>query len=229
MDIETAPAVAYIWRLWDENIGLDQIIAPSRTICFSAKFVGDKKTEFYSEWEHGHDVMIREAHRLISEAEAIITYNGDKFDIPKLMGEFVLAGLEPPPPPTSIDVLKAVKKLGFFSNRLAFIGPALQIGSKVKHEGFRLWKDTLDGDAKARAKMQKYCIQDVVLLEKVYKKIRPFIRNHPHTGKTKGTSCGACGSEKLQSRGYRRTKVMKIQRIQCQSCGGWQDGKREKL
>lgn len=221
--------MAYVWRLWDVNIGLDQVISPSRTICFSAKFIGDKKTQFYSEWEHGHDVMIKEAHRLISEAEAIITYNGDKFDLPKLMGEFVFAGLQPPPPPTSIDVLKAVKKLGFFSNKLAFVGPALEIGGKVKHEGFRLWSDTLNGCPRARAKMEKYCIQDTLLLEKVYKKIKPYIRNHPRTSSVKGEICGSCSSSKLHSRGYRYTKAFKIQRIQCQDCGGWQDGKRTKL
>lgn len=198
-------------------------------ICFGAKWLGSKATLFYSEWEHGTEAMVQAAHTLMSEADAVITYNGDKFDIPKLMGEFLLAGLRPPAPPTSIDVFKSIKKLGFFSNKLAFIGPALKIGAKLKHEGFNLWKDTLAGSTKAQNKMQKYCIQDVVLLEKVYNKIKPWIRNHPHTGDASPTSCGGCGSDKLQSRGYRRTKAFSIQRIQCQSCGAWQDGKRSKV
>lgn len=197
-------------------------------ICFCAKWLNEKETIFRSEWEHGTEEMVRTAHRLVSEADAVVTYNGDKFDIPKLMGEFLLAGLQPPPPPTSIDVYKAIKKLGFFSNKLAFIGPALQIGQKVKHEGFRLWKDTLDGVEKAQAKMQKYCIQDVILLEKVYRKIKPWIRNHPTMPGAAPSSCGSCNSTKLQSRGYRRTKAFRIQRLQCVTCGSWQDGKREK-
>jgi ribonuclease D len=76
--------------------------------------------------------------------------------------------------------------------------------------------------------MGKYCKQDVKLLEKLYLKVRPFIKNHPHLGKA-AHECGACNSNHVQSRGYRRTKYFRIQRLQCQACGQWQDGKREKI
>ena len=198
-------------------------------LCVGLKFAEDKEVTLLSEWEHGHKEMIKETHRYLSEADAVVTYNGDKYDLKKLEGEFLLAGLPPPPTPTSIDCLKAVKKFGFFMNRLAFVGPFLKLGGKVEHEGFSLWKKVDNGDEKAQNKMAKYCKQDVVLLEKLYKKIRPYIRNHPHTGTTKGLECGACGSTKLQSRGYRRTKSFRIQRVQCQNCGSWSDGKREKV
>ena len=87
----------------------------------------------------------------------------------------------------------------------------------------------MEGDEPAQKRMARYCKQDVKLLEKLYLKIRPFIRNHPHMGEVKGHECGACGSRHLQSRGYRRTKTMRIQRLQCQKCGSWSDGKREKV
>ena len=226
LDIETRPAVAYVWRTFKENIGYEQVLDPGGMICFAAKWVGEPEVFFYSDWGNGRAEMVRAAHALISEADAVITYNGDKFDLPKLHGEFILDGLAPPPPITSIDVVKHVRKLGFLMNRLAFIGPLLRVGQKVKHEGFDLWAKVIDGDPKAREKMQKYNIQDVVLLEKLYKKIRPYIKNHPHLGNEK-RECGACGGNKLHSRGFRRTKVFRIQRLQCQSCGAWQDGKKE--
>src|SRR3546814_9474335 len=78
--------------------------------------------------------MVVALHKLLSEADAVVTYNGDRYDIPKAMGEFVLEGLMPPPPPTSIDLMKAVKKLGFVMNRLAFIGPLLKVGQKRSEE-----------------------------------------------------------------------------------------------
>jgi len=226
LDIETRPAVAYVWRTFKENIGYEQVLDPGGMICFAAKWAGSSETEFYSEWTHSRGEMLRQAHRLLSEAEAIVTYNGDKFDLPKLQGEFLAEGLPPTPPLTSIDVLKTVRKLGFLMNRLAFIGPLLKVGEKVKHEGFDLWAKVVAGDEKARTKMRKYNIQDVVLLEKLYLKLRPFIRNHPHMGREK-RECGACGSNNVQSRGFRRTKTFRISRIQCQSCGSWSDGKRE--
>jgi len=229
LDIETAPIKAYVWRLWDQNVGLNQIIENGGILCVGMKFMDSRVSYLFSEWEHGKQRMLEEVHALMSEADAVVTYNGDRFDLPKLNGEFLLAGLKPLPPITSIDVYKAVKKLGFISNKLAFIGPLLKTGGKLKHEGFDLWTKVIDGDPVAQRKMTRYCLQDVTLLEKVYKKVRPYIKNHPHMGSTKTLACGACGSSHVQSRGYRRTKAFRIQRIQCQSCGSWQDGTRSKV
>lgn len=228
LDIEWRPTKAYVWRAWDETIHPEKIIEHGGLLCVGVKWFGEKETEVFTEWEHGHEGMVRAIHTLLTEAEAVVTYNGDKYDLRKLEGEFLLAGLPPPPPPTSIDCLKAVKKFGFFMNRLGFVAPFLGLGSKLEHEGMSLWTKVDKGDPRAQKKMAKYCAQDVILLEKLYKKIRPYIRNHPHTGKTKGIACGACNSTRLQSRGVRRTKMFKIQRIQCQDCGSWSDGKREK-
>lgn len=229
LDIETKPAKAYVWKLFDVNIGLEQLIEPSAPICVAAKFVGEKKIHFFSDWKDGHESMIVGIHSLISEADALITYHGDGFDLPKLRGEFVLAGLAPPPPVTSIDVLKTVKKLGFQSNKLAFVGPMLKVGEKVKNEGFSLWSSVMDGDKSAQNRMQTYCIGDVTLLEDVYLMLLPYVVNHPYLGDTGAGVCGACGAHDFQKRGFRRTKSFLIQRLQCNSCGSWQDGVRKKV
>jgi len=227
LDIEWRPALAYVWRMWDENIGPDQLIDHGGMLCFCAHWEGSKDFEFYAEWTDGRKGMAEAALRLLEEADAVVTYNGDKYDLPKITGEILLAGLNPPPVVTSIDCIKAVKKFGFNMNRLAYIGPLLKVGGKVKHQGFNLWKDVMAGDAKAQATMKKYCIQDVRLLANLYRKIKPFIRNHPHMGKDKH-ECGACGSNHMHSRGMRRTKAFKIQRLQCVNCGSWSDGQRTK-
>lgn len=228
VDIEWAPALAYVWRMWDENISPDQLIDHGGMLCFCAHGEGSKEFQFYSQWTDGREGMAKAALQLLTEADAVVTYNGDRYDLPKLTGEILLAGLSPPPMPTSIDVLKAVKKFGFNMNRLAYIGPLLNVGGKIKHQGFNLWKDVLAGKSVAQKKMERYCIQDVRLLAKLYKKVRPFIRNHPFMGTSKH-ECGACGSNNTQSRGTRRTKYYLIQRIQCQSCGSWSEGSRKKV
>lgn len=227
-DIEWKPAKAYVWQCWDVNIAPNQLIDEGGLLCFSAMWEGSKEVIFKSEWADGREDMIKTLHDLWSQADAIIGYNSDKYDNRKSMGEFLLAGLKPPAPITSIDLLKAVKKMGFIMNRLAYIGPLLKIGKKIKHEGFELWTAVENGDVKAQARMRRYCIQDTRLLVPLYKKIRPFIVNHPHLGEKKH-ECGACGSNHVQHRGYRRTKSFKIQRIQCVSCGSWQSGKREMI
>ena len=229
LDIETKPATAYVWRMWDENITPEQLIDEGGMICFCAHWLGTKEHLFYADWIDGHSTVVKAAHKLLTEADAVVTYNGDRFDLPKLQGEFLREGLNPPPPPTSIDAIKTVKKLGFVMNRLAYIGPLLKIGAKVKHEGFGLWKAVMEGDEKAQRRMQKYCIQDVRLLARLYRVIRPYIKNHPHMNEQGSNTCGACGSDKLHSRGVRRTKGFLIQRMQCQQCGAWQDGQRKKV
>jgi hypothetical protein len=227
LDIEWKPAIAYVWQLYDVNIALNQLIDDGGLLCFAAKWLGERKMHFCAEWESGGRTgMAEAAHALFSEADAIVTFNGDKYDNPKLLGEFLLAGLPPPPPHTSIDVYKAVKKLGFLSNKLAYIGPKLVGDSKVKHEGMELWVKAMNGCPKARRMMKRYNCQDVTLLEDVYLKVRPYIRNHPHLGMRGPRQCGACGSGHVHVSKYRRTKASRIQQLHCQTCGSYFDGQR---
>lgn len=227
-DVEWEPATAYVWRMWDENITPSQLIDEGGLLCFCAKWSHEKEYQFYSKWADGRQAMAEKLLELFTEADAVVTYNGDRYDIRKAKGEILLAGLSPPPPVTSIDLLKTVKQMGFVMNRLAYIGPLLGVGKKIKHEGFDLWRSVCEGDEKAQKKMSKYCIQDVRLLVKLYERLKAHIKNHPHMGATK-KECGACGSNHVQSRGYRRTKHYRIQRVQCQSCGSWSEGVREKV
>jgi hypothetical protein len=227
IDIEWKPALAYVWRMYDENISPDQLVDAGGLLCFCAHWHGSKEYMFFSEWEDGQYGMAQAALSLLNECDAVVTYNGDKYDLPKLRGSIILAGLTPPAPPTSIDLIKVVKKFGFVMNRLAYIGPLLNVGGKMKHEGFRLWRLVLEGDSKAQKRMEKYCVQDVKVLVALYNRILPFIDNHPTLDGEAG-SCGACGSLHVQSRGYRRSKFFKTQRLQCQSCGAWSTGKRQK-
>ena len=117
LDLETSPNVGHIWSLWKQNIGLNQLMQSGSVISFAAKWHGNKKVLFYSDHHDGHDVMIQAAHDLISEADAVIHYNGTSFDMPWLHTEFLLAGLTPPKPYKNIDLLlTARKKFRFVSN-----------------------------------------------------------------------------------------------------------------
>ncbi len=227
LDIEWRPTKAYVWQAWDENIHPEKIIEHGGLLCVGYKWRGKRKTHILSEWEHGHQGMVEGIHAAISEADAVVTYNGDKYDIPKLNGEFLLAGLAPPPPCTSIDLIKTVRKFGYFMNRLGFIGPFLGLGQKVEHEGMALWTKVEAGNRDAQRRMSRYCKQDVDLTEKLYEKVLPYIRNHPHLGLTEREACGACGSKNTQRRGFRYTKAFRIQRIQCTDCGSWHDGQKK--
>lgn len=231
LDIETAPAIAYVWGLHDQNIGLEQLIQPSRILCWSAKWFGEKKI-YYADERGGTAKMLRGIHELICQADAVVGYNSDGFDLQKLSGEMVFHRLEPLPPVTSIDLFKTVRGLGYISGKLAFVGPHLGIGEKVKHEGFGLWAGCMKGDKKSWAKMRAYNEQDTELLERLYEALRPYIKNHPTLGEPKPPratiSCPVCQSTRTSLRGTRRTKVSVIARVQCRDCGSWSDGPRSR-
>jgi DNA polymerase elongation subunit (family B) len=229
IDIEWRPTKALVWQAWDQNIGADFIMEHGGLLCVGAKWYGEKKVHLFSDWEHGHEEMVKATHEMLCEADGVVTYNGDKYDLPKLSGEFLLHGLPPPPPATSLDLYKTVRKFGYFMNKLAFIGPFLGLGSKMEHEGINLWKKVDAGDKDAENRMAKYCKQDVRVTEELYTKILPYIRNHPRLTITEKEQCPACGGKHTQRRGPRYTRCFQIQRLQCTSCGHWFDGARTGL
>lgn len=227
LDIETKPATVYTFGIRDQHITHKQVKEDGGTICVGLKWRGERKVRVVSEWEHGYQGMLDEVHAALCEADAVATYNGARFDIPKLMGNFLIAGMSPPPPLTQIDIYRTARGMGLLSSKLDYVSQLLGLGNKVKHEGLDMWIKVMNGDAAAQARMAKYCAGDVRLLEQAYEKIRPFIRNHPHLAETRRAECGACGSSRTQARGFHRTRASVTQRYQCQACGSWSLGKRE--
>jgi RNase P subunit RPR2 len=230
LDLETAPITAYVWGLWKQNISLKQIIDTSRVMCFAAKWQDERgKPSFYSEWRDGHESMIRALFELVNEADAIVTYNGKNFDLPVANREFLLYGLGKPAPHTDIDLYQVVKSnFRFASNKLDNVAQELGLGSKTQHTGFQLWVDCMNKDEKAQKLMEKYNVQDVVLLPKLYEALLPWISKHPNyalfTDDTRPT-CTNCGSHKVQSRGVQHNKTQSYNRYQCASCGTWMRGR----
>jgi len=229
LDIETSPNVADVWDLYKPTVGINQIRESSRVICFAAKWLHQPKTGFWSEWKDGHDAMVRRAHDLLGEADAVVHYNGESFDIPHLNREFLLARLAPPAPFQQVDLLKVVRaNFKFPSNKLAYVSAALGYEGKIEHEGHALWTKVLAGDAKAQRAMRKYNIRDVDCLEELYDHLLPWIPSPPShaVNGAEGNVCPFCGSAQHQRRGYAYTAQGRYQRFQCQACSGWFRGVR---
>lgn len=224
IDIENRPNLGYIWDLWNQNLGLGQLVEVAETISFAAKWHGSKKVEFYSVYHHGKEEMLAQAHRLLSEADVVVGYNSKNFDMKHLNREFVLAGMDPPAPYQQVDLYLAVKRqFKFTSNKLDHVATELGLGSKTEHTGFKLWRDCMAGSEKAWALMRKYNKQDVVITEKLYDKLKPWILGHPQVGLYEGLAdvCPNCGSGDYQSRGLAYTAVSIYQRFRCNDCGKW--------
>jgi DNA polymerase elongation subunit (family B) len=222
LDIETAPHLAAIWGLYDQNVATNQIIKPGYTLCWAAKWYDQKQVMFSSVLD-GHRTMVREIHKLLSECDAVCHYNGTKFDIPTLNKEFLLLGLTPPAPYKQIDLLQTARRqFRLASNKLDYVASQLGLGSKVKHKGFDLWLECMAKKPGAWRTMRKYNKQDVALLELVYKRLLPWIKAHPNLSAYAGEiCCPKCESHRAQARGYAVKELKRYQRFQCSDCGTW--------
>lgn len=226
IDIETSPNLAYVWGIWEQNIALNQMVTVSKTLCWSAKWLGEKRVMFDSIHQSTEKQMLKGIHKLLDEADVVVHYNGRKFDVPTLNKEFLLNGMNPPAPYKQVDMLQVARgAFRFQSNKLDHVAKQLGLGHKVTHEGFELWVKCMAGDNAAWKRMKKYNMHDVVLLEKVYQKMLPWIKGHPNRSAHDGVeSCTRCGGRKLQRRGEGRNASGTYARFQCVDCGGWSSG-----
>lgn len=228
LDIETAPNTAYVWGLWKQNISISQIVDSSSILCWSAKWYGEDDIMFNSIINPGKKKMVQNMHKLLNQADVVVHYNGSRFDIPTLNKEFLELGMLPPAPYKQVDLLRTARQqFRFPSNKLDYIAQALGLGKKHRHEGFELWIKCMNRDKEAWQTMEKYNVQDVVLLEKVYQRFLPWIKSHPNHGTALNVSacCPTCGSSHLTKRGFNLSQAGKYQRYQCMSCGTWSSSK----
>jgi hypothetical protein len=223
LDIETAPNTVFTWGLFNQYVGLEQIIKPGYTLSWAAKWLGESEVMFESIASTSPKKMIQRIHKLIDQADAVVHYNGSKFDMPVLNKEFLLHKLPPPSPVQQIDLLRTVRKqFRLSSNKLDFVAQSLGLGSKESHKGFSLWVGCMNKDKESWEIMERYNKQDVVLLESLYNHLLPWIKSHPNMSVFHRTECCPhCSSKDYQKRGIQLTRLGEYQRYRCNKCNTW--------
>lgn len=224
LDIETAPTKAYVWSLFKTTIAINQIEEPGYTLCWAAKWEGSKEI-LYSSVNDGEKAMMKGIHKLLDEADVIVHFNGKKFDIPTINREFVRLGFMPPTTYKQVDLYHTVRReFRFQSNKLDFVCQQLGLGSKTQHKGMDLWTGCMNGLKSSWKVMERYNKQDVRLLPKLYKRLLPWIANHPNMAlyedpSTDIPTCRNCGGTHVIKKGIERTNVLTYQRYKCVDCG----------
>lgn len=230
IDIESIPNLVWRWSLFDSSpVSPDMIVQPGRPICFAAKWHGEKGVAFHSEHHDGKKAWIKAAHAMLSEADIVVGYNSQSFDVPHLNRVFWVNKMDPPSPFRQVDLYKVIRsQFNFPSNKLGYVSTEIAIGEKVKHEGWGLWEKCIADDDAAWSRMRKYNIGDVDLTEELYDRVLPWIPNHPNVATIAGRSdaCPKCGSEEgFISRGYRHNSVTRRALFQCRHCRGYVSGR----
>jgi len=234
-DLETLPDPNEAVKVWPQISAF-----PGRTlratitscICAGWKVFGEKKAHVVSAWDFPKawkkDVnndyhVVKAIYDELCDADCIVTHNGKRFDERYLQTRLLKHGLPPLPRILHVDTKQvAQRNLFSFSNKLDYLGEQFIGERKLDHEGWELWVKVFRRDEKSQNKMARYCKQDVNLLEKNFRKLRPFMRNIPnHNLFTEGTRgvCHNCGSSRIKSAGMKYTNTNSYQRLRCKDCG----------
>lgn len=230
-DIETTHNVVAVFQLKNNDyIQPENILQERWVVCASWKILGEKKVhavstldnpKLFSEDPTSDRHVIETLHKVLSSADVLVHHNGDSFDLKFVEARMLIHGLPPLPPITTIDTLTAARKRFLFNaNKLDYLGAILGVGRKKPTTG-GLWLEVLRGNKSAIREMVSYNKQDVLLLERVFMKLRPYIQSHINRELFGKTGCPRCGSLKVQSRGFHRAISRVYRRFQCQGCSGW--------
>ena len=228
IDIETSYATGWFWRPgYNLNITYDQILTEPAIICVCYKY-NDSGKVYSLSWDKGDDKeLCKEFHRILNTADIVVGHNGDKFDIPWLKTRMLFHGISNMPEIQSIDTLKIARsKFKFNSNRLDYLGKFFGFGGKKDTGGIDLWHDIIQHNSNiALKKMISYCCRDVILLEKVFKKLNPYTKPKTNVAAFKQkrkVDCPECGSDNCTSMGNRYTIAGgHYKRMKCNSCHKW--------
>lgn len=200
------------------------------------KVYGENKTHCINAWDFkswvkdvNDDREICDAIKeVLSDADAIVTYNGKRFDWKVLQTRFLFNDIVPLHKIPHIDCCNIAKgNLYAINNRLNTIAELTTGEQKQKHDGWEMWEKVRDRDPKAMRDMERYCKRDVDVLEGVFKKLMPIITQIPNFNYFKRRDisgdkdmCPRCGSTRQIKNGTRITRSGPQQRFRCNDCGG---------
>lgn len=210
----------WFWNTGKQYVTPEQVFTDTKIICIAYKWRDDKKTHVLT-WNSKHDEkeMLESFVKTASEADAVIGHNGKYFDLRHIQARLAFYRLSPLPMVFIGDTLLSSRRaLKLPSHKLSYLAKFFGVGGKVETGGIDLWHDVLKGSKSALKKMCDYCKGDVTLLEKVHKKLEPYI-NVYHTRATIPMQCPSCKGRLRLYGTYRVSGVRKVQRFLCTACG----------
>lgn len=237
LDIETSPIEGFVWSLWKQNVGLNQIKRDWTVLSVAFKQLEYKKVHYYdvSEQEDVFDdlPLMHIIWTVLDESDIIIAQNGKKFDARKINARLLELGFPPPRPYKIIDTMLSARAIAAFtSNKLEWLAKILTSYRKDKHtefQGFDLWTACMNGVPAAWRAMRRYNLQDIPTCEAVYLALRPWIIGHPNVAMyytDDARRCPRCGSVHLTvlTRPV-YTQSGQYEQYRCDDCGGYARGR----
>jgi len=224
-DVETSFYHFVGWGTYKQFIQHHQITKHQYIISWAAKWLYDDNVQSDivtpEESKNRDDKRVLQSiHKLLDEADIVIGHNGDRFDLRKLRWRFISNEMKPPSPFKIIDTLKVARREFFApSYKQDFLTKYFKLENKLSTE-FQLWIDCEAGIQERLDEMAEYNKHDVIGLEQMYLKIRPYIHNHPNLGVLMDKDvCPTCGADDIiETDAEYLTSANKFPVYRCDSC-----------
>ena len=202
-------------------------------LCMGYKWLGQKKIHCPSlldhpgKWALDDELLVKEAHKIISQADMLIGFYSSGHDIKYLRSKFLEHGLPVLDNVPHLDLyFLARSNLNLSRKSLDNLSRYLKLDKRKYYVGSPIWKRAKAGDVEGLKEVIRHCRADVAVTEEMYYKLRPLSKTHPRLNGWE--PCRVCGSSKLQRRGFAvsSTKGKQI-RTQCTNCGHWENRSQE--
>ncbi len=221
-DIETARMQANLWWSGQQFVNGSQITSEPRIITVAWKWLGSDKVE-YLKWSKNKSdkKLITKFLEVYNEADMVIGFNNNKFDNRFVNSRALKYNLDVNVHVKSLDLMKEAKRLfrlpSYSMNNIArYIG----VETKLQHSGLEMWEAIQFGSKKEAKKAMKlmieYNVQDIIVTEQVYLRVRKYMKNPMHIGVLQGkekSTCPICGGDNVKLHKTTVTPSGSIQRI----------------
>ncbi len=195
------------------------------TLCFSWRWLGEKKTHFAATWTH--DDLASLSWSLYNEATHVLTFNGRKADNKWCRTDWALAGLAEPAPWRDIDLYVVLaQQLALEARSMDFACQRLGIPGKRGHYSIAVARAAHAGDEKAQRSMERYNRGDVAATIALFEAVRPLCKFPGLNlglfyGDGSEHRCSKCGHNGLDAEPTdAATPATKFGMYRCRKCGG---------
>src|SRR5664279_4013943 len=225
IDLEVSPNIVFSWRTGSKLfVNPDGIIQERAIISAAWKWqVGDRVEVRVWDKKQSDKTILEELVGVMNEADEVVGHWASRFDVPWFRTRCLFHGISPLPAYKIIDTCTWARRLFYFNScKLDYIAGFLGIGRKLKTD-HELWKKVVLNDDRAALKyMALYNQQDVVLLEKVWKRLSEVAAPKTHAGVLAGKdryTCPHCASSCVGHDKVRVTAAGTVQhQMRCRSC-----------
>lgn len=232
LDIETMPSLAWVFDIWNQNIGLNQIEQDWRLICYGAKW--HDRPQAWVRSAEGKDLqddawLVKDLIDLLDMADVVVGHNVKKFDRRKINARAIELGFQPPSPYQLIDTWAEIRKVAAFTSAKleALTARINETHKKSRHQrfpGMDLWVECIRQNPAAWREMRRYQRLDVLSTEELWVRTRGWYETSVSLAaydEGGDLTCTKCGSKSVQRRGYKTRTAGRYAQYRCNDCGGY--------